>query len=129
MQAGRKFAHPPPDHDGSLHLTLPPGMDRGVENKGWGNPHPVSPSTMVDGLRDENELEFVWQLLLISYRFARDNGGSFLHSLGVRGDVLIDSLKGVYGRLGVVTTTPQTHALRKEKRWQKTSRTRRAWVA
>ncbi len=80
MQAGRKFAHPPPDHDGSLHLTLPPGMTGGWRTRGGGNPLPVSPSTMVDGLRDENELELVWQLLLISYRFARDNGAaSYTH--------------------------------------------------
>jgi hypothetical protein len=45
-----------------------------------GKPHPVSPSTIVDGLRDDNELELVWQLPLISYRFARDNGAaSYTH--------------------------------------------------
>ena len=78
MQAGRKFAHPYPDHDGSLHLTLPPGMDRGRRTRGEASS--VSPSTIVDGLRDGNELELVWQLLLISYRFARDNGAaSYTH--------------------------------------------------
>ncbi len=70
FRAGREFAHIHPEHDGSLHLTLPPAMAREVEEKGWGEPHPVSPSMMVYGPRDEAELEVVWRLLLASYRFA-----------------------------------------------------------
>ena len=70
FQAGREFAHIHPEYDGSLHLTLPPAMAREVEEKGWGEPHPISPSMMVYGPRDEAELEVVWQLLLASYRFA-----------------------------------------------------------
>ncbi len=71
FQAGREFAHIHPEHDGSLHLTLPLAMGREVEEKGWGEPHPVSPSMMIYGPRDEAELEIVRQLLLASYRFAK----------------------------------------------------------
>ena len=52
----------------------------GGGEQGVGEASSVSPSTIVDGLRDENELELVWQLPLISYRFARDNGAaSYTH--------------------------------------------------
>jgi Family of unknown function (DUF5519) len=70
FQAGREFAHIHPVYDGSMHLTLPPAMAREVEEKGWGERHPISASMMVYGPRDEAELEVVWQLLLASYRFA-----------------------------------------------------------
>ena len=70
FQAGTEFAHIHPARDGSLHLTLPAGMVGEVEEKGWGERHPVSPSVMVYGPRDEFELEVVWRLLRASYRFA-----------------------------------------------------------
>ena len=70
FQAGTEFAHVHPARDGSLHLTLPAGMVGEVEEKGWGERHPVSPSVMVYGPRDEFELEVVWRLLRASYRFA-----------------------------------------------------------
>ena len=70
FQAGTEFAHIHPVHDGSLHLTLPAVMVREVEERGWGERHPVSPSVMVYGPRDQFELEVVWRLLRDSYRFA-----------------------------------------------------------
>ena len=70
FQAGTEFAHIHPAYDGSLHVTLPTLMVREVEDKGWGERHPVSPSVMVYGPRDEFELEVVWRLLDASYRFA-----------------------------------------------------------
>ena len=70
FQAGTEFAHIHPAHDGSLHVTLPALMVREVEDKGWGERHPVSPSLMVYGPRDEFELEVVWRLLRASHRFA-----------------------------------------------------------
>jgi phospholipase/carboxylesterase len=70
FQAGTEFAHIHPAYDGSLHLTLPAPMIREVEEKGWGERHPVSPSVMVYGPRDEFEMEVVWWLLRASYRFA-----------------------------------------------------------
>ena len=70
FQAGTEFAHIHPVYDGSLHLTLPALMVREVEEKDWGERHPVSPSVMVYGPRDESELEVVWGLLRASYRFA-----------------------------------------------------------
>ena len=70
FQAGTEFAHIHPAYDGSLHVTLPTLMVREVEDKSWGERHPVSPSVMVYGPRDEFELEVVWRLLDASYRFA-----------------------------------------------------------
>jgi hypothetical protein len=70
FQAGREFAHIHPRHDGSLHLTLPPGAYQEVLEKGWGEPHPISGTMMVFGPRDKAELETVWQILSTSYSYA-----------------------------------------------------------
>lgn len=78
FQAGTEFAHLHPPHDGSLHLTLPPGAYEEVRAKGWGEPHPVSGTMMLFGPRDDSELEIVWKIVQSSYRFAtgvlRDDG-------------------------------------------------------
>ena len=71
FQRGLEFAHLHPSNDGSLHLTLPPAAQQVVLDKGWGEPHPISGTPMIYGPRDAQELEVVWRLLLLSYRFAR----------------------------------------------------------
>ena len=71
FQRGREFAHLHPAYDGSLHLTLPPAAVQVVLDKGWGESHPISGTPMIYGPRDAQELEVVWHLLLLSYRFAR----------------------------------------------------------
>jgi Family of unknown function (DUF5519) len=75
---GGEFAHLHPAHDGSLHLTLPPGFGEEVFQKGWGESHPLAgkwgvPTTvaMIYGPRDEQELEIVWRIVQASYEFAR----------------------------------------------------------
>ena len=69
FQCGREFAHVHPA-DGSLHVTLPAGVHREVAQKGWGEPHPLSGTMLVFGPRRARELEVVWQILVVSYRFA-----------------------------------------------------------
>ena len=69
FQCGREFAHVHPV-DGSLHLTLPVRVHREVVEKGWGEPHPLSGTMLVFGPRRPRELEVVWQILVVSYRFA-----------------------------------------------------------
>lgn len=78
---GREFAHLHPATDGSLHMMLSPDLARTVEERGWGEPHPVArlgliPSTamMVYGPRDPDELEVVWQLLQAAHAFAARAG-------------------------------------------------------
>ena len=71
VQRGREFAHLHPAYDGSLHLTLPSAAVQVVLDKGWGELHPVSGTSMIYGPRDTQEMEVVWQLVLLSYRFAR----------------------------------------------------------
>lgn len=70
FQRRTEFAHIHPDHDGSLHLTLPPDVYTAVTEAGWGEPHPISGTMMLFGPRDDDELEVVWQILQTSYRFA-----------------------------------------------------------
>ena len=69
FQCGREFAHVHPA-DGSLHVTLPSGVRTEVLEKGWGEPHPLSGTMLVFGPRRSRELEVVWQILVVSYRFA-----------------------------------------------------------
>lgn len=75
---GREFAHLHPPYDGSLHLALPPAAAARVEERGWGELHPLArqgvlpPSfVMVYGPRDDRELETVWAILQASYAYAR----------------------------------------------------------
>ena len=70
FQAGREFAHLHPEHDGSLHMTLPADVAEGAFGKGWGEPHPISGTPLIYGPRDDEELEVVWRLLRASYGFA-----------------------------------------------------------
>ncbi len=70
FQCAREFAHLHPPGDGSMHLTLPAAVYANVKGAGWGDPHPISGTMLLFGPRDELELETVWQILLVSYRYA-----------------------------------------------------------
>lgn len=70
FQRDAEFAHLHPAHDGSLHMTLPPGVFDQVLEAGWGEPHPISGTMMVYGPRDRGELDTVWDILQASYRWA-----------------------------------------------------------
>ena len=73
FQRGSEFGHLHPEHDGSLHLTLPPTLYDEVLRAGWGEPHPISGTMLVFGPRDEVELEVVWRLVSASYNWATGN--------------------------------------------------------
>lgn len=72
----REFAHLHPEHDGSMHLALPPRLAGDVVAKGWGTPHPwaggrlTSGFTLVFGPRDEAELEVVTAIATASHHWA-----------------------------------------------------------
>lgn len=74
---GTEFAHLHGHHDGSLHMALPPNLVRQVVLLGWGEVHPIARSSpnptllMVFGPRNAQELEIVWQLVALSYNYAR----------------------------------------------------------
>jgi uncharacterized protein (TIGR00369 family) len=70
FQRGSEFGHLHPEHDGSLHLNLPPARYDEVLRAGWGEPHPISGTMLVFGPRDEVELEVVWRLVRASYNWA-----------------------------------------------------------
>jgi Family of unknown function (DUF5519) len=70
FQAGREFAHIHPHQDGSLHLTLPERYKDSIEASAWGVRHPQQNSILVYGPRDAAELEIVWGLVKLSYRYA-----------------------------------------------------------
>jgi phospholipase/carboxylesterase len=75
---GTEFAHLHGARDGSLHVALPTADATLAIEKGWAELHPLArpgvfPPTLVMlyGPRDEAELETIWQLVQISYAFAR----------------------------------------------------------
>ena len=70
FQRRTEFAHIHTDNDGSLHLTLPPGLYDEVLVKGWGEPHPVSGTMMLFGPRNDAEVEVAWVILQASWRWA-----------------------------------------------------------
>jgi uncharacterized protein (TIGR00369 family) len=70
FQRGSEFGHLHPEHDGSLHLNLPPALYGEVLRASWGEPHPISGTMLVFGPRDEGELEVVWRLVCASYNWA-----------------------------------------------------------
>jgi phospholipase/carboxylesterase len=83
FMTGREFAHLHPASDGSLHMMLPRELARLVEERGWGEQHPVARlgliapnAMMVYGPRDEGELEIVWELLRASHAFASQSQGT-----------------------------------------------------
>ena len=71
-----EFAHVHPEHDGSMHLALPPHLAAEVVARGWGTPHPWAGSrlgagsTLVFGPRDEAELEIVTAIAAASHACA-----------------------------------------------------------
>jgi hypothetical protein len=78
FMVGHEFAHLHGASDGSLHAMLPPEVAAQAIERGWAEFHPLArrgrlPATlvMIYGPRDEAELETVWQLVEISYAFAR----------------------------------------------------------
>ena len=80
---GTEFAHLHGAQDGSLHLMLPPDVAAEAITKGWAESHPlasrgIAPATLVMlfGPRDDAELETIWQLIQISYWFARGPSAS-----------------------------------------------------
>jgi hypothetical protein len=75
FQRGSEFGHLHPEHDGSLHLNLPPALYDEVLRAGWGEPHPISGTMLVFGPRDEAELEVVWRLVCASYNWATATRG------------------------------------------------------
>jgi phospholipase/carboxylesterase len=72
-----EFAHLHPQHDGSLHLTLPEHLAADAVKQGWAVPHPLAGlrlslgMTMIFGPRDETELDIVTAIVLASYQFAK----------------------------------------------------------
>lgn len=75
---GTEFAHLHGARDGSLHAMLPVATVAEAINTGWAEAHPlasrgIAPPTLVMlfGPRDNAELETIWQLIQISYGFAR----------------------------------------------------------
>jgi phospholipase/carboxylesterase len=74
FMVGCEFAHLHPSHDGSLHLTLPSDAYQEVLHKGWGEPHPLVGTMLAFGPRTSSELDVVWEIFLVSYRFARGEG-------------------------------------------------------
>lgn len=78
---GQEFAHVHPAPDGSLHLTLPPGLREAAIAAGWAEPHPlagrptVSPQTvMAYAPRDPAEADLVAGLVEAARRYAAGDG-------------------------------------------------------
>jgi hypothetical protein len=78
FMVGTEFAHLHGSFDGSLHAALPPDDLAAAIDNGWAEPHPLArrgviPAShaMIYGPRDEAELETVWELVKVSYAFAR----------------------------------------------------------
>lgn len=71
-----EFAHLHPEHDGSLHLVLPPDLAADLVTQGWGRPHMwagsrLSPGfVMVFGPRDDAELATVLGIVAASHAYA-----------------------------------------------------------
>jgi phospholipase/carboxylesterase len=71
-----EFAHLHPDHDGSLHLALPPALAGDAVAKGWAVAHPLAGirlargMVMVYGPRDAAELDVVTGIVATSHAYA-----------------------------------------------------------
>jgi phospholipase/carboxylesterase len=77
FMVAREFAHIHPEHDGSLHLVLPPEVVDTVIENGWAERHPLAgrhgmPANivMVYGPRDADELGVVEDLIRASHALA-----------------------------------------------------------
>jgi phospholipase/carboxylesterase len=74
----QEFAHLHGAFDGSIHAALPTDIATQAIESGWAEHHPLvrsgrAPETfvMIYGPRDAGELETIWQLVEVSYAFAR----------------------------------------------------------
>lgn len=71
-----EFAHLHSEHDGSLHLTLPPALAADAAAKGWAVAHPLAGirlargMVMVYGPRDAAELDIVASIVETSHAYA-----------------------------------------------------------
>jgi hypothetical protein len=75
---GREFAHFHPIPDGSLHLTLPPGIREDAIAAGWAEPHPLAgyPTVskqivLIFAPRTLDEAKTVAKLVEASWAYAR----------------------------------------------------------
>lgn len=75
---GREFAHVHPIPDGSLHLTLPPGLREEAIAAGWAEPHPLAGTptisrqiVLICAPRTLDEAETVAGLVKASWAYAR----------------------------------------------------------
>ena len=73
----REFAHLHPDHDGSLHVALPPTLAKDAISKGWAVAHPLAGIRLAPGMvmlygpRSTLELEVIASIIETSYAFAK----------------------------------------------------------
>ncbi len=74
MHSWRTTSSPPhPPYDSSLHLIIPPNWLYEVLEKGWGEKHSLAgvviPETavMVYAPRDSEEVEIIYDIVLLSY--------------------------------------------------------------
>jgi hypothetical protein len=51
-------------------MTLPAEPAEVTDAGRWGEPHPISGTPLIDGPRNDAELEIVWELLLNSHEYA-----------------------------------------------------------
>ncbi|NMH98511.1 luciferase family protein [Pseudonocardia acidicola] len=76
VPAAREFAHLHPEHDGSLHLALPPALAADVVAQGWGVAHPLAGVRLTPGMvmlfgpRDDAELDTVAGVVAASHAWA-----------------------------------------------------------
>lgn len=90
FMVGTEFAHIHPHDDGSLHMRLPPALEREVFEKGWGEPHPRSGTPLVYGPRDADELEIVLSLARASWAWARTGRSETGSACGLGGVCLAE---------------------------------------
>lgn len=71
-----EFAHLHPDHDGSLHLALPPELAADAVARGWAVAHPLAGVRLARGMvlvygpRDAHELDIVSAIVATSHAYA-----------------------------------------------------------
>lgn len=74
--SGTEFGHIHPEWDGSFHLMLSPDLVNKVGWSGWGEFHPrTNQVVMVYGPRDEEELEIIFDLIKVAYRYSKGEFG------------------------------------------------------
>jgi hypothetical protein len=78
-----EFAHLHPQHDGSMHMTLPPDTVDTIIANGWAERHPLAGKyglpgniVMVYGPRDDDEFAIITDLLRASHSRAMKSEAS-----------------------------------------------------